>query len=315
MNQEDRVAMNRRQFAGVGIGAAAFATTGGPALAASRPGADQDSFVAPPAPPAQAPVEESYVEVADSVRLWCWDTGGTGAPVVLFHPATGSGKVWSYQQPVFAKAGYRVIGYSRRGYANSDNGPSTSPGTTSGDLRALLDKLKIDRFHAVATAGGGFVAADYAISHPGKLISLTLACSILGVEDGEIGAMNKRIRPDFFNKIPADYREIGPSYRATNPEGHAAWVALNAGGRSPGAVSQPQANTITLDALRRFTTPTLLLCGDADLLSPPPVARAFAKAMPNARLEILTECGHSAYWERPEQFNKLVLDFIRSHKA
>ena len=68
--------------------------------------------------PAQAPAKEGVAQIPDT-RLWYWDTGGTGVPIVLAHPATGSGLIWGYQQPVFAKAGYRVIGYSRRGYINS----------------------------------------------------------------------------------------------------------------------------------------------------------------------------------------------------
>ena len=62
-------------------------------------------------------------------RLGYWDTGGAGEPIVLLHPASGSALIWLYQQPVFAKAGYRVIAYSRRNYYNSDLAPADNPGT------------------------------------------------------------------------------------------------------------------------------------------------------------------------------------------
>src|SRR5215469_2787064 len=88
--------------------------------------------------PAQVPAKEGLAQLADT-RLWYWDTGGEGAPVVLLHPASGSGLIWGYQQPVFAKAGYRVIGYSRRSYFNSDPLAKDHPGTGSGDLDALAD--------------------------------------------------------------------------------------------------------------------------------------------------------------------------------
>ena len=69
--------------------------------------------------PAQVPAKDAVAQVPDS-RLWYWDTGGSVVPIVLLHPpATGSALIWGYQQPVFAKAGYRVIAYSRRGYYNS----------------------------------------------------------------------------------------------------------------------------------------------------------------------------------------------------
>jgi len=73
--------------------------------------------------PVQVPAKDGMAQIPDT-RLWYWDTGGQGVPIVLLHPATGSALIWGYQQPVLAKAGYRVIAYSRRGYYNSGR-PST----------------------------------------------------------------------------------------------------------------------------------------------------------------------------------------------
>src|SRR5712671_4612375 len=101
--------------------------------------------------PAQVPAKEGFADIPDT-RLWYWDTGGTGTPIVLLHPATGSGLIWGYQQPVLAKAGYRVIGYSRRGYINSAPFDRSTPGVGSEDLRALADHLGLGRFHLVASA-------------------------------------------------------------------------------------------------------------------------------------------------------------------
>ena len=158
------------------------------------------------------------------------------------------------------------------------------------------------------------MAADYALSHGERLLSLTLACTILGVTDDELGAMDKRLRPPFFAALPADFQELGPSYRAADPDGHARWVALNANSLAPGAVAQPLANTITLASLKTIKAHTLLICGDSDLIAAPPVMREFHKAMPGSRLELITECGHSAYWERPAAFNRAVVGFIGGRK-
>jgi len=56
--------------------------------------------------PAQVLAKDGVAQIPDS-RLWYWDTGGQGVPIVLLHPSTGSALIWGYQQPVFAKAGYR----------------------------------------------------------------------------------------------------------------------------------------------------------------------------------------------------------------
>ena len=59
--------------------------------------------------------------VSDAVAPGSIQVTGGGQPIVLLHPATGSGLIWAYQQPAFVKAGYRVIAYSRRGYISHTN--------------------------------------------------------------------------------------------------------------------------------------------------------------------------------------------------
>src|SRR4029450_4237062 len=99
----------------------------------------------PPPPPPQPPAKEAVATIPGT-QLWHWDTGGSGAPIVLLHPATGSGLIWGYQQPAFAKAGYRVIGFSRRGYINSAPFDRTKAGHGSEDLKHLADHLGLQRF-------------------------------------------------------------------------------------------------------------------------------------------------------------------------
>jgi len=103
--------------------------------------------------PPQVPAREALAAVGDT-HLWYWDTGGEGPPVVLLHPASGSGLIWGYQQPALAKAGYRVIGYSRRSYYNSDPLAKDRPGIGSADLHGLIELLGLKKFHIVASAAG-----------------------------------------------------------------------------------------------------------------------------------------------------------------
>src|SRR4051812_38787831 len=95
-----------------------------------------------PVPP-QAPAKEGIADLPGT-RLSYWDTGGNGEAILLLHPATGSTRIWSYQQPVFVKAGYRVIAYSRRGYGGSDPVLKENPGTAAGDLHNLADSLGLN---------------------------------------------------------------------------------------------------------------------------------------------------------------------------
>ena len=249
-------------------------------------------------------------------RLWYVDSGGTGVPIVLLHAATGSSAVWEHQVPAFTKAGYRVIAYDRRGFGRTTLDPAgPQPGTGADDLRALLDHLKIDRCHLVATAAGGFVAWDFALAFPDRLRSLVVANSIGAVQDEDYLALGQRLRPPDFAKMPADFRELGPSYRASNPEGTKRWNELERTNRPPGTqpVTQDNKVRVTFALLETIKVPTLLMTGDADLYAPPSVMRMFSARVKGAESIVVPEAGHSAYWEQPEIFNRSVLAFIRKH--
>jgi pimeloyl-ACP methyl ester carboxylesterase len=261
----------------------------------------------PPAP-LTAPAAVAQLE---GVNLWYWDTGGDKPPVVLLHPATGSALVWGYQQAAFAAAGYRVIGYSRRGFHGSTSGDPAKPGTAAEDLRMLLDHLRIERAHLVGTAAGGIVAASFALAWPQRARSLVLACTLLSPSDREISSMISSLREPWYNTLPHEVRELSPSYRAIDKEGVQRWHDLHAQSKGTNPpVSQPSGEPATLAAIARLAMPVLFVAGDADLISPPPLARRFSKAVAGSRIVVLPECGHSAYWERPREFNAAVLGFL-----
>ena len=246
-------------------------------------------------------------------RLWVRDTGGKGVPVVFLHARTGSSLVWEQQIAPFSAAGYRFIAYDRLGHGKSALDARAHPGTAADDLDGLMRHLGIDRFHLLGTAAGGIIALDYALSFAPNLRSLVIANSIGGVQDEEYLALGRRMRPPQFMQLPPELRELGPSYRAANEAGEARWSELEHLSRSRAALEQPLRNRITFALLESITVPTLLLSGDADLYTPPAVLRLFAARIRNSRSVVVGECGHSAYWEQPEVFNREVLAFLGKH--
>jgi len=310
----DRIsfAINRRTMVEASVAAVAFCagTVGRGRIAAAQTVVDP---LAPVTMPPQAPAKEGIAELTDT-RLWFWDTGGTGEPIVLLHPASGSGLIWGYQQPVFAKAGYRVISYSRRGYYGSAPADRAKPGIASEDLHQLVEFLGLGKFHIVASAAGGSIASDYAFSHPDRLLSLTVSSNQFGVVDGDIAAAGARIRPKIWDEIPVEIREVGPSYRGRNPEGFRQWIELERKSGLKDAFRQPLKHRITEAMLATLGVPTQVICGAADLATPPSIARLIAAKIPNAELVVAPEAGHSVYWEEPELFNRAVLGFVAKHR-
>ena len=264
-------------------------------------------------PAAPAPARQGYAELP-GVRLWFTDTGGSGIPVVLLHANTGNSDSWQYNIPAFEKAGYRVIAFDRRGWGRSMAEPSSGPqpGSVAEDLQALANFLGLEKFNLVGIAGGGFVALDYVLTHPERLISLVLAATTGQVTDPVLTEMIARTRPAEYNALPVRFREISFSYLATNPDGVKKWLDINSRSQQPGAPAQPPIQK-TLPMLETIKAPTLLLPGDNDLTAPPYLMRILATHIPGSELRVIAEAGHSANWEQPEVFNRLVLEFFTKH--
>jgi pimeloyl-ACP methyl ester carboxylesterase len=261
-----------------------------------------------PQPPA---VTEGLAELGN-VRLWYWDTGGNGETVLLLHPGSGSSEFYPYQQAAFAKAGYRVISYSRRGQFKSEAGTDLASFHAVDDLLALMDHLKVDRAHLIGNALGAYVALEAAILRPVRVRTLTLASSMLGIDEPEYQAALRSLRPAPFAELPETLKEVGPSYRAANPAGLEEWrTRQHRAGK--GAPVRPK-NKITWSAVAGLKVPTLLMTGDADLWIPPYLLQQVAKKFPNAETVIVPDTGHAIQWEKPDAFNTAVLRFIGRSK-
>jgi pimeloyl-ACP methyl ester carboxylesterase len=262
-----------------------------------------------------APARETYADLP-GVRIWYKDSGGSGVPVVFLHAATGSSRVWEHQMPAFTAAGYRFIAYDRRGWGRSVVDPSgPQPGTAADDLAGLMDHLRVDRFHIVATAAGGSIAWDFALSFPQRVGSMVIANNTGRVEDQDYQRAVSSLRPEKFDELPPEFREVGPMYRASNPDGTRRWIELEHVSRPPGPrmPTQPLKNRLTFPVLERIQTPVLLISGGADVSAPAPLQRFFAERVKTAESLVVPNAGHSTYWEAPEDFNRAVLDFIRKH--
>lgn len=254
-----------------------------------------------------------YVELP-GVDLWYTDSGGAGVPVVLMHAASGTSESWAHQIPAFTEAGYRCIAPDRRGWGRSKaNARGEQPGRASEDLQGLVEHLGLDRFHLAATAAGGAVSVDYALSHPERLRSLVLSTCTGGVQDRDYLELSDRIRAPEFQALPVVLREVSPRYRAENPDGTQRWIAISHTSGEHGAPRQAPRNKITFAALESMEVPVVAIAGDADMTTPPVMMRQFVARIHGCQLHLIPEAGHAAFWEQPEVWNRLVLEFIGKH--
>jgi pimeloyl-ACP methyl ester carboxylesterase len=250
------------------------------------------------------------------VRLWFTDSGGGSQPAVFLHAASGTSQSWAAQISAFSQAGYRCIAYDRRFWGQSiTREGGEQPGSACDDLAALVDHLHLEPFHLIATAAGGSAAIDYALSYPTRLRSVVVSDALGGVRDGAYLQMQERLRPPEIQALPVELRELSAGYRGSNPAGTDEWIAIARDAWPEGMTASRQnpKNHITLATLESLRTPVMLVCGGADLVTPPAQMRMMAVHLPDCEFATIPEAGHAAFWEQPQLWNQTVLEFIGRH--
>jgi pimeloyl-ACP methyl ester carboxylesterase len=248
-----------------------------------------------------------------------YEAHGEGRPVVFAHGAGGNAASWWCQIPFFVAHGYRAIAFDHRGFgrsacANEDFDPAEFPA----DLRAILDAEGVVRTALVCQSMGGWTGLPATLAMPERVSALALCGTPGGLWTEAVGASFAGIA----ERVARDGGIVGPggaalgaTYRAANPEGAFLYDQLASFNRGlePGAVGKIAGVRITVEDLVGFATPTLLLSGDEDVLFTPEALASVAEAIPGARLERFEVTGHSIYFERPERFNRLVLEFLEAN--
>jgi pimeloyl-ACP methyl ester carboxylesterase len=238
---------------------------------------------------------------------------GTGVPVIFAHPATGSAHVWDGQLLALASAGFHAMAWSRRGYRGS-GGTIQDNQIAGDDLIQLAARLGIGRFHIVGSAAGAGIALEIAVDHPDRVLSLTYACSGSSVADDSL-RVGLAAAPSLPERAPEEI-ELSGEYRAHSPRGLARWLELQRQARPPGSrLGPPPPPRVTSDMLRAMRMPALFIAGALDPFAPPLLLRRLAALVPDAEFLTIPNAGHSAYWERPAQFNQSLISFLRRRRS
>jgi len=257
----------------------------------------------------------------NGIRLY-YEVHGEGPNLALIEGLGYDCWMWYRQIPDFA-AHFRLLVYDNRGVGRSDAPPGPySHEQNASDLTALLEYLGWERTHLLGISMGGFIAQQFALTHPARLNRLVLAATGFGgpnmapVPPKAVLAMTpdpslsteERIR----RAMPIAFS--APIWTETHREEFDYIVRCRLEYPQPphAAMAQLMAGvTFNVEGwLGEIATPTLVLAGSEDHVVPPRNAELLAGALPNARLDILEGCGHVLNIECPERFNRAVIHFL-----
>jgi 3-oxoadipate enol-lactonase len=240
-----------------------------------------------------------------------YEVHGNGPAVVFAHGAGGNHLSWWQQVPVFARQ-HRCITFDHRGFGQSPDVPD-GPGSQTfvEDLKHLLDHLKIDRVSLVAQSMGGRTCLGFALAYPDRVQALVMADTTGGFSDARMAQLRAEGEAALAgpNPPPRTYAKHFPQEQPAQAFLYEQIRALNPP-RREAPVPGP-----TAEQVRALRTPTLLIVGEHDVITPPAVIKMFQSYMPHARLTEVAGSGHSVYFEKPQEFNRSLLEFLADIKA
>ncbi|WP_406207512.1 alpha/beta hydrolase [Streptomyces sp. NBC_01017] len=260
----------------------------------------------------------------NGIRLHYEDTG-TGDPVVLVMGQGAGGRAWHlHQVPALVDAGHRVVTFHNRGIPPTDECPE---GFTVDDLvddtAGLAEYLGLAPCRFVGVSMGAYVVQELMLARP-RLVRQGVLMATRGRTDALRAAMAEAERAlhDGEVELPTAYsawiRALQNLSPATLDDDRQVqdWLELfefSPQLQGPGVRAQLDLEVPAgrLAAYRAIDVPCLVIGFADDVILPPHLGREVADAVPGAVYQEIKGCGHYGYLERPDEVNRVLLDFFR----
>jgi pimeloyl-ACP methyl ester carboxylesterase len=257
--------------------------------------------------------------ITDGISIRYDDTG-TGDALLLVHGHPFDRSMWRPQAEAFSAAGWRVIAPDLRGYGRSTVVPGkTELSTFARDLAALLDDLAIDRAVVGGLSMGGQIVLEFRRLFPERVRALILADTFAQGETEQ----GKQWRYDLADQLEAEgmdayaRRVLAKMIASRNvdalPDVAAHVLGMMAATPPRGAAAALRGRAERLDYTELLPTidvPTLVVVGSEDEYTPICDAEYLRDRIPGCRLAVIEDAAHMPNLERPEQFNRVISDFL-----
>ena len=259
-----------------------------------------------------------YAEV-NGARLY-YEAAGAGRPLLLVHAGIADSRMWDDQWEPFARR-YTTIRCDLRGMGRSAMPPG--PFAYHEDLHGLLAHLGVEHATLLGVSMGGMAALDCALAYPSLVDALILVGAGIGgsqppeelfaaweqvdalVEAGDLAGANElelRLWVDGPRRAPGEVdTAVRERVRVMNGNN----LALSSEAGEPRRLEPP-----ALGRLGEVKAPTLVIAGAEDQPHVLAAAEALAAGIPSARTVVMAGTAHVPSMERPQEFNRTVLDFL-----
>ncbi|MFX1274504.1 MAG: alpha/beta fold hydrolase [Promethearchaeota archaeon] len=252
-----------------------------------------------------------------------YEVRGEGFPIVMIMGLTANIDWWDERLIKVLSENWKVILFDNRGTGRSDNDRDFTLKDMADDTIALMDALDIKKAHVYGYSMGGMIAQELVLAYPDRIKKLILSSTSCGgakyvppsqevlkilMQDNrgktpyevvknfikilftkEFYTKNPKIIEDFIKKVliaQISYREFNRQMKAI--------LAFK-----------------TYRRLKTITTPTLVMHGKKDILSPFQNGVNISKLIPGAQLELFENCAHQIFEEEFEKVIKPLIAFLK----
>ena len=255
----------------------------------------------------------------DDIQMAYTDSG-IGRPIVLIHGYPFNRSLWNEQVAALSTS-YRVIVPDLRGFGESDaSGEAATMNRMAQDVAQLMNHLGVTRATIAGLSMGGYVALAFYKQFPSRVRALILADTraqadteeakqtraqhaekaltegMAGIADA---MLPKLLTPETVSKRPEVVKRVRDMMLKTKPEGAAA------------ALRGMAVREDLTELLPTIASPTLILVGAEDAITPVADSEKMHHAIAGSRLVVLENAGHVSNLERTEQFNQALQDFLK----
>ncbi|MCX6048149.1 MAG: alpha/beta fold hydrolase [Chloroflexi bacterium] len=242
----------------------------------------------------QVKTEQRRLQVGSTTVRY--EIAGAGKPIILVHGLAGSTRWWTQNIDVLA-AYFQVYLVDLSGFGSEEGRSRFVLNQAASFLAQWMDSLQLERANIIGHSMGGRIAAEFAATFPQRVERLVLvAPAILPFGRGytkQSWGMVQAIR-----RVPVPVLRMALSYTLRT----GIIPVLNLG--------RKLFTTDILDKLAQIQASTLLIWGEYDTVVPVAVDEILHQHLHNYRFAVLKGAGHVPMWEKAEEFNSLMLDFL-----
>ena len=245
---------------------------------------------------------------------------GSGLPVVFVHAFPLNQTMWD-EQVADLRQFCRTITLDLRGFGNSDVplGPY-SMDQMAFDIRSLMSALEIEGAVLVGLSMGGYVSLAFYRNYPGAVRAMMLADTRAGADTHEARERRlnsaKKAETEGAGAIADDMvsQLLGPSTIQHRPEVAGRIRSMIEANAPAGIAAAQRAMADRMDStyiLAGIDRPVLIAVGAEDSLTPVAEAEGLRNGIPHSRMLVIPDAGHLSNLERPREFNRGLMEFIR----